>query len=85
MGFGFGRRVSGTDAAQGLRWDVVEFTQDTGYQRRQVPQPVADSIDNKDGNRQRGEILLKLQVPIHGEEDIEPGCGEREKFAVFDA
>ena len=64
---------------------MIERPQDGRHQRDKVFDPIAHRLDYKDCDGQRSEVLLKLEVAVHGEERIEAHRGYREQLAVLDA
>ena len=64
---------------------MIERPQGGRYQRDKLFDPIAHRLDYKDCDRQRSEVLLKLELAVHGEERIEARGGFREQLAVLDA
>ena len=48
-------------------------------------QPSSADKQNDNGDRQRSDVLLVLQIPIRCDEDIVPSGRQREELAVFEA
>ena len=56
---------------------MIERPQDGRHQRNKVFDPIAHRLDYKDCDGQRSEILLKLEIAVHGEERIKARRGYR--------
>ena len=65
------RNPLGTDSKQGLWLQVLERIEDIRHERFERLQPIAigDQYDHRD--RQRREILLKLEVLVCSQQDVE--------------
>ncbi len=63
---------------------MIEFLQDCWHGLYKVLNTIACSFDHQSSNRKARRILLILKVLVHGQKDIEPRCGERQKFSVLD-
>ena len=64
---------------------MVEFFQDCWHERDKVLHAVTQRLDHQNGNGQGRQVLLKRKVLVHRQKDVEPRCGERQKFSVLDA
>ncbi len=81
QGLGLTRRVS-LDPTQTLWRNVIQLPKNLRHQWFETFDPVALRFNDKNGNRQRRQILLKLDVLIHCQEDIKPGGRKRKKLVV---
>ena len=64
---------------------MVEFFQDWWHERDKVLYAITQRLDHQNSNGQGRQVLLKLKVLVHSQKDVEPRCGERQKFSVLDA
>ena len=77
--------VSGTDVSQCPWRNVVERFQDLRDKRCECLNPVVSRAEYEHRDGQCAQILLKLEVPISSEEEIEPHGRQRQEFPVLDA
>jgi hypothetical protein len=64
---------------------MVKFLQDTWHQWDQLLDSVAGRFYNEYGYRKLCEILLKLKVLIHCQEDVELDSRKGEQLSVLDS
>ena len=64
---------------------MVEFFQDWWHERDKVLYAIALRLDHQNSNRQGRQVLLEFKVLVHSQKDVEPRCGERQKFSVLNA
>jgi hypothetical protein len=74
---GIARRTP-LDPPQTLRWYVIQFSENLWNQRVKVLDTVTHGFYYENRNWQRSEILLKLDILVHCQEDIEPRGSKRE-------
>ena len=73
------------DPTQTLWWYVIQFSENLWYLWLKMLDSVAHRFYDKDGNWQSSEILLKLNVLIHCQEDIKLRGRQRKELSVLDA
>ena len=64
---------------------MVQFRQDGRHQRCKVIDSIACCLNSQYRDRQNRQVLLKLQILVHGQEHVELRRGEAKKLAVLDA
>ena len=84
QGLGLARQRS-LGPTQTLWWDVIQLPENLRHQWLEMLHAVTLRFNDQNGNRQRREILLKLDVLIHCQEDIKPRSRKRKELAILDA
>ena len=78
-------RLGVADFAQRLGWQMIQLLQDFGDQRPYVFHPIALGQHDHDGDWKRRQILLKLDISICRQEDIELRGSKRQQLSILDA
>lgn len=77
--------VLGTDQSEFARPKPVEGLGDCREQRHQVYHPIGSGPDQHDPEGQLPDVLLMLEIPIHGQQGVETARNSSEQLAVRDA
>jgi hypothetical protein len=82
--------LESAEVAQIPRWVPVPGRgnsrggEDLGYETAEVGQPVGLGMEDDDGDRQRGQVLLKGKIAIDGDKDVEVLSRQGEQLTVLD-
>lgn len=76
--------VLGTDDSEFARLKPAECVQHRGDQWPQMDEPVRRRPNEHDAKWQTGDVLLMLEVPIHGQQGIKTAGDPPQQFAVCD-
>ncbi len=72
----------GTNPPHLTRLDITESSQNCRNQRPQVDQTIRRCANDHDTEREHGQVLLKLEIAVHREQDIELTTCPGEQIAV---
>ena len=62
----------------------TRWRQDLWHQRSQIGKPIRLCVKHNDGDRERGEVLLKGEVSIDRNEHVELFLSKRQQLTILD-